>query len=296
MRIAVTGRVGQVVSSLMERGPFAGHEVIALGRPGLDLADPASVGRALDAVGPDVVVSAAAYTAVDKAENERETAYSVNELGARSVAEAARALDVPLIHISTDYVFDGALDRPYVEADPTSPAGVYGGSKLAGEKAVMAVHGAESAILRVAWIYSPFGGNFVKTMLRLAQDRDEISVVADQIGNPTSAFDIADGILRVAENLAANPEPALRGIFHMTATGEASWADFAEAIFVASARHGGPRAKVRRISTAEYPTAAKRPNNSRLDSKRIAAVHGVVLPDWRLSLESVVASLHVAAG
>ena len=296
MRIAVTGRVGQVVSSLIDRAPSAGHEVIALGRPGLDLAEPASVDRALKAVGPDVVVSAAAYTAVDKAENERDTAYAINELGARSIAEAAKALDVPLIHISTDYVFDGALDRPYVETDPTSPAGVYGGSKLAGEQAVMAVHGVESAILRVAWVYSPFGGNFVRTMLRLAQDRDEISVVADQVGSPTSALDIADGILRVAENLAADPEPALRGIFHMTARGEGSWADFAEAIFAAAATHGGPRAKVRRISTAEYPTAAKRPSNSRLDSKRIAAAHGVALPDWRLSLDSVVARLHAAAG
>lgn len=296
MRIAVTGRVGQVVSSLIDRGPSAGHEVIALGRPGLDLAAPASVDRALEAARPDLVVSAAAYTAVDKAENERETAYAINELGARSVAAAAKALDVPLIHISTDYVFDGALDRPYVETDPTSPTGVYGGSKLAGEKAVMAVHGAESAILRVAWVYSPFGGNFVKTMLRLAQDGDEISVVADQVGNPTSAFDIADGILRVAENLAADPDPALRGIFHMTARGDASWADFAEAIFAASATHRGPRVKVRRISTADYPTAARRPSNSRLDSQRIAAAHGVALPDWRLSLDSVVARLHVDAG
>lgn len=296
MRIAVTGRVGQVVSSLTDRGPSAGHEVMALGRPGLDLADPTSVGRALEAARPDLVISAAAYTAVDKAEDEREAAYAINELGARSVAEAAKALNVPLIHISTDYVFDGALDRPYVETDPTSPTGVYGGSKQAGEEAVMAVHGAESVILRVAWIYSPFGGNFVKTMLRLAQDRDEISVVADQVGNPTSAFDIAAGILRVAENLAADPDPALRGIFHMTAKGDASWAEFAEAIFAASATRGGPRAIVRRISTAEYPTAAKRPNNSRLDSNRIAATHGVALPDWRLSLDNVVAQLHATAG
>ncbi|MCK0533337.1 dTDP-4-dehydrorhamnose reductase [Sphingobium agri] len=295
MRIAVTGKTGQVVTSLIERGAAAGHEVIALGRPELNLVDPASVLRALEAAAPDVIVSAAAYTAVDKAESESALAHAVNGTGAGAVAEAAKALGVPLVHVSTDYVFEGTLDRPYLETDPTRPTGAYGASKLAGEQAVLAAHGDNSAVLRVAWVYSPFGSNFAKTMLRLAGDRDEVSVVADQLGNPTSALDIADGILRVATNMVANSYPELRGVFHMTAKGEASWADFAEAIFAASAAHGGPTAQVKRITTADYPTPAKRPANSRLDCSLIAKVHGVALSDWHQSLDRVIARLHSAA-
>ena len=295
MRIAVTGKAGQIVTSLIERGGAVGHEVIALGRPELDLADPASVVRALGGAAPDAIVSAGAYTAVDKAESESELAHIVNGKGAGAVAEAAKALRVPLVHVSTDYVFDGTLDRPYVESDPTGPTGVYGASKLAGEQAVLAVHGDNSAVLRVAWVYSPFGANFVKTMLRLAGDGDEVSVVADQLGNPTSALDIADGILRVATNLVSDSYPTLRGIFHMTASGEASWADFAEAIFAISAEKGGPTARVKWINTANYPTPATRPANSRLDCGLIAKVHGVALPEWRGPLDSVIARLHAAA-
>lgn len=295
MRIAVTGKAGQVVTSLIERGGAAGHEVIALGRPELDLADPASVTRMLEMVTPDAIVSAAAYTAVDKAESESELAHAVNGAGAGAVAEAAKALGVPLVHVSTDYVFDGTLGRPYVETDPTRPTGAYGASKLAGEVAVLAAHGDNSALLRVAWVYSPFGANFVKTMLRLAGDRDEVSVVADQLGNPTSALDIADGIIRVATNMVSDSYSELRGVFHMTASGETSWADFAEAIFAASAARGGPSARVKRIATADYPTQATRPANSRLDCGLIARVHGVALPDWRGSLETVIARLQPVA-
>lgn len=295
MRIAVTGKSGQVVTALLERGEAAGYEVIALGRPELDLADPASVARVLQAATPDVIVSAAAYTAVDKAETEAELAHSVNGAGAGAVAQAAKALGVPLIHVSTDYVFDGSLDRPYVEGDATGPTGVYGASKLAGERAVLDTYPEGSAVLRVAWVYSPFGGNFVKTMLRLAGDRNEVSVVADQVGNPTSALDIADGILMVATNLAGSNDASLRGVFHMTANGEASWADFAEEIFATSAGNGGPFASVKRITTAEYPTPATRPSNSRLDCGKIAQVHGVALPDWRNALKTVVARLQTTA-
>ena len=293
MKIAVTGTAGQVVTSLVERGAAAGHEVIAIGRPDLDLADPASVVRALEAAAPDAIVSAAAYTAVDKAESERDLAFAVNGAGPGAVAQAARALGVPLIHISTDYVFDGTLDRPYVESDPTGPTGVYGASKLAGEQAVLDGHD-NSAVLRVAWVYSPFGGNFVKTMLRLAGDRDELGVVGDQLGNPTSALTIADAIIKVATNMVADSSPQLRGVFHMTAQGEASWADFAEGIFAASAARGGPSASVRHIGTADYPTPATRPANSRLDSGLIARVHGVTLPDWRTSLDDVMDRLQPA--
>jgi len=293
MKIAVTGTAGQVVTSLIERGAAAGHEVIAIGRPDLDLADPASVVRAFEAAAPDVIVSAAAYTAVDKAETDSDLAHAVNGAGPGAVAQAAKALGVPLIHISTDYVFDGTLDRPYVESDPTGPTGVYGASKLAGERAVLDGHD-NSAVLRVAWVYSPFGNNFVKTMLRLAGDRDELGVVGDQVGNPTSALAIADGIIQVATNMVSDSSPELRGVFHMTAPGEASWADFAQAIFAASAARGGPSASVRPIATADYPTPATRPANSRLDCGLIARTHGVILPDWRTSLDDVMDRLQPA--
>ncbi len=290
-RIVVTGKEGQVARSLAERGSAGSWEIVPLGRPELDLArDPSAIITAIADARPDIVVSAAANTAVDKAESEPEHAFAVNERGAGAVAKGAQALNVPLIHLSTDYVFDGDKSSPYVETDVPGPAGVYGASKLAGEKAVLKEQ-PDCAIIRTAWVYSPFGANFVKTMLRLAAERDEVGVVADQRGNPTSALDIADGILAVAANLRGNSEPALRGIFHMTGSGEASWADFAEAIFAASAAAGGPSAAVKRISTSDYPTAARRPANSRLDCAKLERVHGVRLPDWRLSAVDVVARL-----
>lgn len=291
MRIAVTGTTGQVVTSIVERGTIAGHEVVPIGRPDIDLENPATIASALAAVDPDVIVAAAAYTAVDKAESEPLLAHAVNGTSAGAVAEAAKVLGVPLIHISTDYVFDGRGERPYRETDPTGPNGVYGASKLAGEQAVLAAYPENSVILRVAWVYSPFGANFVKTMLRLAAEREEIAVVADQIGNPTSALDIADGILQVASTLRADQSAGLRGVFHMTAHGEASWAEFAESIFAASTADGGRPTRVRRIATHEYPTPATRPANSRLDCARIAHVHGVSLPDWREGLAAVLPRL-----
>jgi dTDP-4-dehydrorhamnose reductase len=232
---------------------------------------------------------------VDEAESESDAAFAVNADGPGAVGKAARKLGVPLIHLSTDYVFDGSKAEPYVEDDFPAPTGVYGASKLAGEEVVLATH-TNVAILRTAWVYSPFGANFVKTMLRLAADRDEVGVVADQRGNPTSALDIADGVLAVAANLVANDDPALRGIFHMTSSGQASWAEFAEEIFADSAAAGGPSASVRHITTADYPTPAKRPANSRLDSSKLEQAHGVRLPDWRRSTAEVVRRLVAANG
>lgn len=291
MRIAVTGKEGQVVRALVERGARAGHDIVPIGRPDLDLAGASdAIVAALAAARPQAIVSAAAYTAVDKAESEPDLAFAVNAAGAGAVADAARQLAVPLVHLSTDYVFDGTKPDPYVETDPTGPTGVYGASKLAGEQAVLAAHD-DVAVLRTAWVYSPFGANFVKTMLRLAADRDEVGVVADQRGNPTSAFDIADGILAVVANLAAGRDPAQRGLFHMAGSGDASWASFAEAVFAASAAVGGPSARVRPITTADFPTPARRPANSRLSGDRLAAAHGVRLPDWRESTASIVARL-----
>ena len=291
MRLVVTGREGQVVRSIVERAAGSEFEVIPLGRPELDLAgDPAAIRSAIEASRPDILVSAAAYTQVDQAESEPEAAFAVNERGARAVAQSAQRLGVPLIHLSTDYVFDGGQLTPYGEEDPTGPTGVYGSSKLAGERAVL-TDTENSAVLRTAWVYSPFGANFVKTMLRLAGDREEVAVVADQRGSPTSGLDIADGILGVAANLVARGDAQQRGIFHMTAAGDASWAELAEAIFSYSAEVGGPSARVRHIKSAEYPTAAKRPANSQLDSTKLARAHGIRLPEWRSSLKGVVERL-----
>jgi dTDP-4-dehydrorhamnose reductase len=282
MRIAVTGSKGQVAASLLERAKGK-VEVVALGRPAFDLADRAAVLAGLEAARPDVVVNAAAYTAVDKAEAEEAAATHVNGDGAGHVAEAAARLGVPLLHLSTDYVFDGALDRAYREDDPTAPAGAYGRSKLAGEKRV-AERCEDSVILRTAWVYSPFGANFVRTMLRLNETRDEVGVVADQRGNPTSALDIADALIAIAGRVKTDSAPALRGVFHLTGSGEATWADFAESIFHEAAARGRRLTRVKRIATADYPTPARRPANSRLDNEKLSRVYGFRLPEWRPSV------------
>jgi dTDP-4-dehydrorhamnose reductase len=288
IRLAVTGKQGQVARALAERAVEHAVEIVAVGRPELDLSEPSSIRSVLETAKPDAIVSAAAYTSVDRAEQEPEIAFSVNATGAGAVAGVARDLAVPIIHLSTDYVFNGDSHRPYRENDPTGPIGAYGRSKLAGEIEVVS-RTANSAVLRTAWVYSPFGANFLKTMLRLAETRDEIAVVADQRGNPTSALDIADGIIVVAKNLLADPDSAaLRGVFHMTGTGETTWAEFAEAIFAASAALGGPYAKVRPIPSTDYPTPAKRPANSRLDCSKLAFAHRVALPPWRQSVRACV--------
>lgn len=283
LRIAVTGSQGQVARSLIERAEQTGADVIALARPLLDLAEPSTIFPALASAAPDVVVNAAAYTAVDKAESEEPLAFAINCVGAASVAEAARRIGVPVIHLSTDYVFDGALDRPYREDDPTGPLNAYGRSKLAGERAVMAAN-PRCVVLRVSSVYSPFGVNFVKTMLRLGKTRDRIGVVADQVAQPTSALDIASVILEICRVLALGEEPRMFGIFHAAGDGAANWAEFAEAIFAETTARGGRKIQVARITASEYPTAARRPANSRLDTQKLAGVYGVVLPSWRASL------------
>lgn len=291
MRIAVTGRNGQVAQSLLERAAASRIDVCVMARPEVDLLHPGAVEAALAALRPEAVVSAAAYTAVDSAEAEPALAHAVNVTGAASVARAAARLGIPVIHLSTDYVFDGSLERPYAEDDATGPLGVYGTSKLEGERAVAETN-TNHAILRTAWVYSPFGKNFARTMLALARKRDEISVVSDQLGSPTNALDIADGIITVVRNMIGKPSaPELRGIFHMTGGGETNWAEFATAIFAASAAAGGPSAHIVPIPASAYPTPARRPANSRLDNGRLAVTHGVCLPHWRQSLPGCIGRL-----
>lgn len=286
VKLLVTGKSGQIVSALARLARVAdGVELLSIGRPEVDLTRPETIAPAIAAAQPDVMVNAAAYTAVDKAEEDRETAFEVNAEGAGAVARASEAVGVPIIHISSDYVFDGSKTSAYVESDPARPISVYGASKLAGEQAVMAAN-PRHVVLRTSWLYSAGGSNFLLSMLRLAQDRPELRIVADQHGCPTWAADAAAGILTVAQRLADGG--GAYGTFHMTAAGGTTWYGFADAIMSESALLGGPSVPVRPITTAEYPTAAKRPANSRLDCTRLALTYGVRLPDWRESLSECI--------
>jgi dTDP-4-dehydrorhamnose reductase len=289
MRLAVTGKNGQVVSALQALASDE-LEIVALGRPELDLAQPETVLKALREVKPDVVVSAAAYTAVDKAESEQDIAFAVNRDGARAVAQAASDIGIPVVHLSTDYVFDGTKDTAYVESDPTGPTSVYGRSKLEGERAVSEATD-NYVVLRTAWVYSEYGNNFVKTMLRLSENRDEINVVADQFGCPTSANDIAAAVVTIARKLVEDASAPLRGVFHLSGTGETNWANFAKQIFALSAENGGKSIVVNDITTAQYPTPARRPANSRLDCSKLEEVYGIKLPSWQTSTRAVVTAL-----
>jgi dTDP-4-dehydrorhamnose reductase len=215
----------------------------------------------------------------------------VNAAGAQAVAQAAARTGRPIVQISTDYVFDGRLARPYREEDSVNPINVYGRTKLAGEYAVAAAN-PHHVIVRTAWVYSPFGNNFVKTMLRLGETRDKLAIVADQSGAPTSALDIADGLILIVEKLAGGPRDiALYGTFHMTGGGATNWADFAAAVFEEAAARGRRPVAIEPIATAQYPTPAARPANSRLDIAKISQTYGVALPDWRQSVRSCVARL-----
>jgi dTDP-4-dehydrorhamnose reductase len=287
IRIAVTGTHGQVARSLVERAAGTTCDVVCIGRPSLDLGQPKTIDSALAAITADVLVSAAAYTDVNKAESEGDHANLINARAAGALAAHARARGIPLIHLSTDYVFDGAKPDPYTEDDPVAPINAYGRSKAAGERAVAGAH-AHYVILRTSWVYSPFNRNFVTTMLSLARKQDAVRVVSDQVGNPTAAADIADGILAVARNLIGEQSDERYGVFHMTAAGATSWAKFAEAVFAASAKRGGPSARVVPVASTEYQTPARRPANSRLDCAKIARVHGVSLPHWQSSLDACV--------
>ena len=278
MKILVTGRDGQVAQSLAERA--AGHELVFAARPDFDLLDPASMDGSIERVRPDLIVSAAAYTAVDQAEDEPETAMAVNGEAPGVIGRAAARIDAAVLHLSTDYVFDGSGERAWTEDDRTAPIGTYGKTKLAGEEA-LAASGARYAILRTAWVYSPFGNNFVKTMLRLAETRDALNVVADQYGNPTSAFDIADALMVIVDRWQKAPFRGADEVYHFAGAGTTNWANFARAIFVESAARGGPDCMVTAIATANYPTKALRPANSRLDNTKFEKMFFYAAKKWQ---------------
>ena len=296
MRILVAGRSGQAGTCLAERaGSAPDLEIVVAGRPELDIEQGGTLARIVAAAKPDVVVNAAAYTAVDRAETDEDRAFAVNVTGAGNLAKAAAAVGAPIIHLSTDYVFDGRKPEPYVETDPTNPQGAYGRSKLAGESAVAGAH-PRHVILRTAWLYSPFGANFVKTMLRLAETRDEIRVVDDQRGNPTYVPDLTGAIIAIARRLAATPQaPDICGLFNLAAPETASWCGFAGEIMTASQAAGGRAARIVPIPTSQYPTPVNRPANSRLDCRKIQAVYGIRLPKRAASLADCIRRLREEA-
>jgi dTDP-4-dehydrorhamnose reductase len=282
MRVLVAGREGQLARALLAR--LQDHMVVALEPPELDLTSPDNVARVVADAEPDLVVNAAAYTAVDRAEDQQDVAHAVNATGAGCLAAEAAARGAPFMHFSTDYVFAGDKGAPYVESDPVAPLGVYGATKEAGERAVLAAN-PRSVVIRTAWVCSPDGGNFVKTMLRLANDRDEIRVVADQHGAPTFAADLADAVARVATRLLAAPAgDEAFGLFHLSGAPHTTWYGFTQEIMAQAARRGHRTARVVPITTAEYPTRARRPADGRLDCSKITRIHGVTPADWRVSL------------
>jgi dTDP-4-dehydrorhamnose reductase len=266
-----------------------------VGRPAFDFDRPETIAAACRAADPWLVVNAAAYTAVDAAETDEAAAMRANRDGPAELARFCAAAGIPLIHVSTDYVYDGQKPSAYVESDPTAPASVYGVSKLAGEQAVLA-SGARAIILRTAWVYGATGRNFVRTMLNLALTRDSLRVVADQHGCPTAAADLAAVILAIASRIEAEGwQDAWAGVFHAAGSGETTWHGLAIAVFEAAARHGAKvPASVVPIATADYPTPASRPANSRLDCTRLATVFGIRLPDWRESLARTVGEICAA--
>jgi dTDP-4-dehydrorhamnose reductase len=278
--ILVTGGTGQVARALATAG---GDAVRVVGRPAFDFDRPESIVTCVRETAPWLVVNAAAYTAVDAAEDDAEAAYRANRDGPGALAQLCAAAGVPLIHISTDYVFDGAKGAPYVETDATAPTGVYGASKLAGEQDVLAA-GGRAIVLRTSWVYAPEGKNFVRTMLRVGAERDRLRVVADQQGCPTTAADLADAILAIAARLREGWQDGYGGVFHAAGSGATTWHGLAVATFEEAARAGARVPVVEAITTAEYPTKAKRPADSRLDCEKLAAVFGVRLPAWRESL------------
>jgi dTDP-4-dehydrorhamnose reductase len=277
-RVLVIGRAGQLATALTEASWPADIAVAARGRDRIDLAQPAAAREAIVAEKPDLVINAAAYTAVDKAESEPELAFAVNRDGPAALAEACQAIGAPLIHVSTDYVFDGSKRGAYVEEDPVNPASVYGASKEAGESAIRA-HLPAHIIIRSAWIYAPMGQNFVRTMLRLGRERPELRVVDDQIGSPTAAEELARAVQGAAGALLAGGSDY--GTFHFAGSGSTSWFGLAQAIFELAE---GPRPRLIPIPTSGYPTAARRPANSVLDSSKFARLYGVTARPWRESL------------
>jgi dTDP-4-dehydrorhamnose reductase len=283
MTLLIFGKTGQVASELARRAPQARF----LDRDAADLADPAACAAAIHAAKPSAVINAAAYTAVDKAEEDEALATIINGDAPTQMARACTSLGIPFVHISTDYVFKGDGTQPWSADDLTGPLGAYGRSKLAGEHGIGGDAGLMGkVILRTSWVFSAHGNNFVKTMLRLSETRDVLSVVDDQIGGPTPAADIAAACLSIIDQIGRNPHKG--GIYHFSGAPDCSWKDFAEAIFT----EAGRKMAVTGIPTSDYPTPATRPLNSRMDCSSLETTFGIKRPDWRAGLRAVLTDLN----
>ena len=288
MKVLVTGRDGQGGRSLSEQAPnWPELELVAAGRGDADLSWPGSLGRLIGATKPQVVINAAAYTAVDQAEDEPELAHRINADAAGEAAAAAHEVGASIIQLSTDYVFDGESQGPYAEDAPTNPVNAYGRSKLAGEQQVRAAN-PDHLILRTAWVYSPFGRNFVASIMAAARSRPMLEVVDDQIGNPTSALDLATAILTLVEHLRAGTWTLPSRTYHLAGPDEMSWYGFAEQVMGHCRELGLPSAKVSPIPSEDWPTRARRPRNSTLVSSRFIRDLNFVRTDWRRSIRSTV--------
>jgi len=295
-KILLTGVNGQVGHALKTK--LLEHEVVPLSREQLDLTKAHDIRRIVREIKPDLIINPAAYTAVDKAESESELAYAINVTAAQILAEEAARLNASLIHFSTDYVYDGTKNSPYIETDEVNPVSVYGKSKLAGEEAIRAV-GLPHLILRTSWVYGSYGKNFLKTILRLGVERNALRVVADQFGAPTSAESISEGIVLLVKSWQPSQENQT-GVYHFTNTGETSWHSFSCEIVNEYNRlreeKNWPALKVNienisAIATAEYPTPAARPANSRMDNTKLKKIFGIELPSWQQGLQQVMQTM-----
>src|SRR5262245_32916346 len=281
--VLVAGKNGQLARCLADVGRQRAIPIFSAARPEFDLEDSRSIERVVTAIFPSAIVNAAAYTAVDLSESNAERAFAVNRDGARQLAATARRLQIPFIQISTDYVFDGRKSAPYCEDDTPAPLGVYGQSKLEGEMAVMNAN-PDSLVFRTAWVYSAYGANFVKTMLRLADTHDLVRVVDDQLGTPTAASDLASAILDAIAQIVEKKIQVAPGIYHVAAAGETTWFGFASAIFAGWHQRGRRVPRLEAITSADYPSAVKRPANSRLDCGKFQRTFGTGLPSWSTSV------------
>ena len=291
MNVLITGAQGQVGKELSLIAMEKGFDVVAAGRADLDITQFENVENYINKIQPDIVINAAAHTAVDKAEGEQDLAFSINSDGAKNIALACAKQNIPLLHISTDYVFDGSKVEAYNENDDVSPLGVYGTSKWQGEEAIRQ-NLTQHIILRVAWVFGAQGNNFVKTMLRLGQDRDELNVVADQFGGPSPAKNIAQTLITLVEQFQKNKSLDW-GTYHYCGSEKTTWYDFAVEIFEQAFELGilNKKIKVNPITTAEYPTPAKRPSNSMLDCSKLAVTFGIEMPKWKDALKHVLIEL-----
>ena len=287
LRIAVIGRSGQLATALARACHATDMTCLSSGRPDLDLSSIDNVARFLVSARPSVVVNAAAYTAVDKAESEPDEAFRINAGAPALLATLASHFGLPLVHLSTDYVFPGVSDRPYREDDLLAPLNVYGASKAAGEVAVRSALAAH-VILRTSWVYAPEGSNFVRTMLRLGREKDVVRVVGDQSGCPTPADDLARAILEICRQVHVSGSPSSWGTYHVAGSGETTWHDFAAEIFRLAAAKGWPVPRLEKITTKDYPAAAIRPRYSALDTSKAKGEFGVQLPAWQDGLARVI--------